>query len=234
MNIGVDGCPGGWLAALESPSSLIECRVYSRFDLLMNDLPQGSIAAVDIPIGLPEGGSRICDLMARQQLGPKRGSSIFPAPIRSLLDAADYRTACDIRERIDGKKISKQLWNIIPKIREVDDFLSRSAGVPPAGVHVVEASPELCFLCMADCVPVHPAKRTLEGRRLRMKLLENHFGILIRDVIDTARRQGGRIEDILDALACLWTARRIRNGSSRRLPEEAPLDRNGLKMAVYC
>ncbi len=34
-----------------------------------------------------------------------------------------YEKACEVNEKLTGKRISKQAWNIIPKIRDVDSFL---------------------------------------------------------------------------------------------------------------
>jgi predicted RNase H-like nuclease len=76
-----------------------------------------------MPIGLPERGPRACDLEARRLLGPGRASSVFPAPIRPVLVATSYDDACQIRLQVEGKKLSRQAWVIVPKIREVDDML---------------------------------------------------------------------------------------------------------------
>lgn len=51
---------------------------------------------IDVPIGLPDRGARECDKAARRRLGPSRGSSVFPAPIRRILAATSYIEACAI------------------------------------------------------------------------------------------------------------------------------------------
>ena len=56
---GVDGCPGGWLALVESKDGQLQARVFSRFTDLVNALPEAKVIAVDIPIGLPEVGARL-------------------------------------------------------------------------------------------------------------------------------------------------------------------------------
>ena len=81
---------------------------------------------IDIPIGLKTGGSgeRLSDLGARSILKARK-SSIFPVPCREAIYAKTYKEACEVNERLTGKRISKQAWNIVPKIRDVDGFSGR-------------------------------------------------------------------------------------------------------------
>lgn len=79
---------------------------------------------IDIPIGLKNGvhGERLSDLGARRILKARK-SSIFPIPCREAVYVGSYTKACEVNEKITGKRISKQAWNIVPKIRDVDSFL---------------------------------------------------------------------------------------------------------------
>ena len=105
---------------------------------------QASLILIDIPIGLKAGGKteRRCDPQARKLLGPRR-SSVFPAPCRQAIYASSYQEACDVNQRLTGKRLSVENWNIIPKIREVDCLLSDDTS---ARGHIREIHPELCFL----------------------------------------------------------------------------------------
>lgn len=101
LGIGVDGAPGGWLAAgcfgdgLDDPSESrrSEPRFFGSIAELADwraDQPGGGLApvAVDIPIGLPATVSyRECDRQARERLGARR-NSVFHPPARYLLVAA--------------------------------------------------------------------------------------------------------------------------------------------------
>lgn len=89
---------------------------------LFSRLPQPNLIAIDIPIGLSDDGPRACDQLARSRLD-RRKSSIFPAPIRAILDEKSYEAACAHSFRRVGKKISKQTWAILAKIRSVDECL---------------------------------------------------------------------------------------------------------------
>jgi len=55
-----------------------------------------------------------------------RKSSIFPVPCREAVYAETYEKACEVNKLLTGKLISKQAWNIVPKIRDVDRFLVKN------------------------------------------------------------------------------------------------------------
>ena len=76
--VGVDGCPGGWLAMAFDGSS-IEPHFHPTFSELVQRYSDVGCIAIDIPIGLSSTGARACDLAARRLLGRRR-SSVFPAP----------------------------------------------------------------------------------------------------------------------------------------------------------
>src|SRR3954452_15224770 len=91
--VGVDGCPAGWIALIQNIETR---RITAHVFLTFHDLVvarDAAVIAIDIPIGLTESGARRCDHLARHHLGPKRGSSVFPAPVRSALTASTYASA---------------------------------------------------------------------------------------------------------------------------------------------
>ena len=67
--------------------------------------------------------SRKCDIEARRRLGP-RGSSVFPTPVRLSLEAVNYTAACLASYESCGKRLSKQAFALVPRIREVDEILA--------------------------------------------------------------------------------------------------------------
>ncbi len=105
MIAGVDGCEDGWVAAIESADGERLVIVFKRFkDLVANAALK--IIVVDIPIGLTARGPRLCDIETRRFIGP-RGSSVFPAPLRPMLTARDWKDAARLRQTIEGKRCSK-------------------------------------------------------------------------------------------------------------------------------
>jgi predicted RNase H-like nuclease len=106
--VGVDGCPGGWLAVTADPDVLLTARVVATFSELVRSFPSTAVFGVDIPIGLPEEGARQCEKHTRKLLGSPRMTSVFSAPLRPCLVASTYEDACRIRFEIEGKKMSRQ------------------------------------------------------------------------------------------------------------------------------
>lgn len=226
---GVDGCPGGWFRV---------CRERSndtlRFDLVGNvadllDDPYPTIVAIDMPIGLPERGDRVCDREARKLLGPRR-SSVFPVPPRSVLASRSYEAACRRAERVDGRRITRQAWHLLPKIRALDALLQASED---ARSIFHEAHPELCFRAWNDGHAMSAPKRQADGRAQRRALVDAWLGAEVRGAARAASpRRELADDDILDAIAALWTANRIADGAACTLPSPPPQDQSGLPMRI--
>ncbi len=228
---GVDGCRGGWLYALEDlRTGACVVGLLPRIHDVLLLRPAPAVIAIDIPIGLTEAGPRACDQEARKLLGRPRSSSVFPAPLRPMLGAASYEQACAIGRKADGRGITRETWNIVPKIREVDAFL-RSRPRLRGRLH--EAHPELCFFHWNGGRAVTSAKRTAEGKAERTKLVESQFGVCLDAARELLPRSGWAQDDLLDAFALLWSALRIARGDAAPVPARAPLDPLGLRMQIF-
>ncbi|HXF66508.1 MAG TPA: DUF429 domain-containing protein [Burkholderiales bacterium] len=229
--VGVDGCRTGWLAVTQDPrSGRIVPQVYESAAELCSDLARAAVIAVDVPIGLTDCGPRWCDLEARKRLGRLRGSSVFPAPVRAVLAATAREQASRIQERADGRRIGVQIWNIVPKIREWDEVLRANRAL--AG-RVFEAHPEISFWALGGFRPMRHGKKTAAGRQQRHRLIGRAFGNAVPQARWRPGRDGVAVDDLLDALAALWTARRIANGEARSLPASPTYDAAGLPMAIW-
>ncbi len=227
--VGVDGCPGGWLAVREWPSNHVDALVYGSFKDLLTDLPSPAAIAIDIPIGLPDVGSRACDEAARKHLQFPRMCSVFPAPIRPLLAAVSHADACRIRFDVEGKKVSKQVFAILRKVREVDEALTHT---PAVRTIVTEVHPELSFAMWNEGRPLLHAKRRPEGKSERRALIEAAWPGVISSCQTYLGSAEYQLDDLHDALAALWSARRIVAGTFRRFPSVDEHDRHGLPMRI--
>jgi predicted RNase H-like nuclease len=222
---GVDGCRGGWIAAGRLPYGEITIRFFASFAELVAEWPVAAIA-IDIPIGLSPCYPRSCDRLVRQRLGPRR-SSVFPPPLRPALHARSYAEACSITLATSGKSVGAQAWNIYGKIAEVDSAIS-----PALQQRVLESHPELCFTMMNEGRPAAFSKKSVAGRAQRLELLERRLpGSMSAAAL--RRPSGCANDDLLDALAVLWTAERFLRGEARALPEQAELDDRGLRMEIW-
>ena len=190
--------------------------------------PRPEVVALDIPIGLPDAGARACDLAARRCLGPRR-SSVFPAPVRAALAARSQAEASELTARVDGRRVSVQAWGILPKIREVDLALASN---PAARAALREVHPEVSFWAWSGGRTL-AAKKTREGQRERLALAEHWLGAgILTRARGAWRKSDVADDDILDAIALLWSSHRIAAGTAETLPPDPPRDAAGLPMQI--
>jgi predicted RNase H-like nuclease len=113
-----------------------------------------------------------------------------------------------------------QGWNLGPRVLDAGAFAR-------AGTHVVlEVHPELSFQAMAG-EPL-PPKKTTAGAARRRELLAAE-GIVVPEVPRPARA-----DDLLDACAVAWTARRYLAGQASSYPAEPEVFSDGLPAAIWC
>lgn len=235
---GADGYRDGWVVVLWQPASnAIRFRaVDSVADLFA--LPEApAVLGIDMVVGCPaqaEPGGRRCDRQARQLLGHPRGASVFSPPAYDALWADTYDEA-QRRNRASGPDapgLSKQAFHLIPKMRALATQMT-----PDRQARVREVHPELAFYALNGNAPVAANKHSEAGRATRADLLSAHGFPDIRTAIDTLS-SGSRVEadDVLDAHAACWTARRIYEGTAERCPprhERAPRNAHGLRMEIW-
>lgn len=224
---GVDGCKGGWVAVVES-GGVVEALVVASVAELLSKLGAGLLVAIDIPIGLTDSGARLCDVAARKFLKAPRASSVFPAPIRPVLKAQRYEDARRIHQEVDGKGISKQAFAIYPKIREVDDLLRSTSALQR---RIREVHPEVSFAYWNECRAMSEAKHSEAGADERERLIDRDWPGVRTRLRPTLPRSVKR-DDLNDAFAALWTARRIANNTAITLPERPLIDSTGLSMEI--
>lgn len=229
--VGIDGCPGGWYV-LQGDADCVNITpgVHASFADTLAVLPTECVIAVDIPIGLRAAGSRECDSEARRFLGPKRGSSVFPAPLRAVLEASSHADASAIRRQIEGKGMSIQSFAITAKVRDVDAAMR---AYPDRARQVFEIHPEVSFAALNGGQGLTTSKKRAAGRRERIQLLQPEFGELPARFVENRTRTLVEADDVLDAFAALWSARRILNGTAECLPVLPLHDELGLRMAIY-
>jgi len=222
---GLDGWKGQWVCLKEAgpflSAEVIPLDLSARLD-------QAEVICIDTPIGLPAAGPRAADLLAREFIRP-RGSSVFPAPIRDVLGCSDYREACAISQAKQGKKLSKQAFQILPVIQAVDAVVGSRADFAS---RIREVHPEVSFRAMADR-PL-ASKHTDTGERQRLDAIAKAFGpwAFPKAWNELGERRGLK-KDLIDAFACLWTARRVQQGIAISLPAEPEKDSVGLPMAIW-
>ena len=227
---GIDGCPGGWLCLNKALSSgEVTALILRDIRELTALRPRPEVALVDVPIGLTDAGPRQCDLEARKRLGAPRSRSVFPAPIRPTMPAASYSQACEMGAAVDGRKLSKQTWAILPKISEVDAFLRSDLSLQ---LWIREVHPEVSFWAWNDGRAMASKKKSLAGRIEREALVKSRYEVAYAAARSTLPRRLYANDDLLDAFAALWSAERVIAGSAIFLPATHPVDSCGLRMEM--
>jgi predicted RNase H-like nuclease len=225
--MGIDGCKSGWVVA-SSNADLTSLRfeIAPQLAGMFANADRGVVfIAIDIPIGLSTDGLRACDVAARQLLSKRHKSSVFPAPCRAALRAADdYQQACALSRAICGRSLSRQSHGILRKIREVDELMT-----PERQARIREAHPEVTFATLAGR-GLRYSKKCADGWAERLRLLRR-VGLRFDPARERFQHGCSRVapDDIIDAAACLVTAWRV----YREMPrEDVEIDQKGLRMEI--
>ena len=227
---GVDGAAGGWVMAVTGArqGTPAEFSLFDSFAELWTETRRLGLVAVgiDMPIGLPCDARRQADMQARQLLGRRR-SSLFWSPPIAALDAAEYDQANRASREHLGMGLAKQAYNLMPKIREVRSVLLPSDLRTDATPRAAEVHPELSFAVMAGSLrrpdahhrdggsmpfaaPLQHPKRLRAGIAERLAHLTEQFeGIPASALTPLVGPPHAALDDVLDAAAAAWTARRI-------------------------
>lgn len=215
--IGLDGFRWGWVAVWIDDEGYDGFEYAPELDRLLS-VPHKR-AMIDIPIGLPNVGRRVCDVEAQRLLG----SSVFVGARRNLLSFDTQASANDHYWRHEGKGtgVSCQLWGIRCKIKQVDDFIT-----PKLQEMLLETHPELIFSKLIGREKLE-SKKSDVGRGQRIKVLINSGFCRIEQWLSWRQNTGVGRDDLIDACACAIAARDATSflGSDER-------DARGLRMQI--
>jgi predicted RNase H-like nuclease len=220
---GIDGCAGGWVAvtlgtAGNAGATTISVTVARTLDGLALD--SAGITGIDMPLGLLAAGWRTADLLARRALG-RRGSCVFAIPPRPVWQQPAYANANQGCRELTGRGMSIQAWGLRGKLLEADAFRGAAAAPPLYEVH-----PELSFAALAGGTPLADSKHTRAGLAARRALLAQ-AGIAL-----PPRVRGAAEDDLLDAAAVAWSARRVAAGAAVTLSDPAQRADDGREIAI--
>ena len=215
--LGIDSCRGGWCVVKLDSLGNSSLHLINNIERVIN-MPY-DIAIIDIPIGYPDSKEpRAFDKLARSLLG-KRASSVFSTPCREAVHYKDYKAEdsyqkiSKINESITKKKLTKQSWALIPKILEVDLFLSKNPGA------LMESHPELCFTILRNGKPCEYHKRTREGANERLTVLREHMDIfnLVHNPPYSENGVDVAQDDVIDAAVLALTGLNAMQGINQHI-----------------
>lgn len=200
---GIDGCKAGWVIwhlGAHGP----ECHIVDQLEHAEQWLT-GAHSLIDIPIGFSDQQTpdRLCDKAARQFLTIKRSASVFPVPCRDAVYAASYEQACEINAQQLGKRLSKQSWFILPKVKQVDALLNQQPYLM-----IRESHPEVVFAAI-NAAPLQHSKKTPQGVQERLALintLDQSWSNRLITQLETTPKKHASSDDLIDAFVLMLIA----------------------------
>lgn len=230
--IGIDGCKKGWfLVILEDNRCKVDI-IESIQKLTDYATDKNDIVVIDIPIGLMNGrNERKCDSEARKKLGPRR-SSVFPVPTEQAVYCTSYEECCEKNEEITGKKISRQAFGIVPKIREVDAYIKHNK----PNFTFIESHPEVAFWSLNNQAHLQHGKKTNDGINERLRILKSHeprAGDIYNRARSTFAKKDLAEDDVIDAICMAVVARYKGRGFVNFFPSTDFTNHHSIEMKIH-
>ena len=226
--IGVDGCKGGWAACILDHGQCLFDR-YDSLEAITDAFPAFDGFLIDMAIGLRNcKEQRRPDDEVRKELGA-RASSVFPIPCRQAVHAKTEEEQKKANKEALGKSLSKQSIAIIPKLKEVDEFLRDH---PQYQNKILESHPEVCFARLNGS-SLQAGKKRIAGFAERRKVLERFlpdkalFAVPVK-----AKKFSCSINDLMDAACLAVTAALSSHGMCETIPKDPEEDERGLYMML--
>jgi len=160
-------------------------------------------------------------------------STVFNAPARAATKTNDNTEARKINIALTGKSLSEQSLHIMPKIRDVDEFL-RIEDFKQSALEMYESHPEICFKYLAGTI-LQTKKSKPEGCAERLELLmryDTDVKKIYDEICVEELRKHVKKDDILDAL-CLCVVNRLAGNSKLRiLKDKNDKDENNIAVGI--
>ena len=164
-SVGIDGCKGGWIAAAICRGEL-KLYKFASINEITDKLPFDA-CMIDMVIGLQGNEAQVRpDGMARKIL-KGRASTVFPAPCRKAVYGKTKEERLQANIEVLHKKFPSQTDAIIPKMRELDEFLQVNMQYKN---RLQESHPEVCFARLNGGV-LRTSKHDMEGIRERAAVI---------------------------------------------------------------
>jgi len=228
---GIDGCPFGWFC-VQIENKRFTCFLVENLSQLPSGFLSNNRIWIDMPIGFASKNiKRSLDAKLRKKLGNK-SSSVFTPPLREALNENNKKAAKSINKDISGKSLSEQILNIMPKMRELDNFLQQ---YPEH--NIFESHPELNFKSLNKNRDLNTKKGKKSGFKQRLEILSKHnskIPAFVENVLQQELRKNVKKDDILDA-SCLALANYLAGENRFNLIEndpEFPVDDCGIPIRV--
>lgn len=226
--IGVDGCKGGWIAAVLDDGEL-RIEKHNSLEQIVANNPDFDEFLVDMVIGLPGNREHVRPDTYARKIIKERASTIFPAPCRQAVYATTVADAYTENEKVLGKKFTPLTVGIMPKMLEVDMYLRENHHLKN---RIRESHPEVCFARLQGNT-VCSKKSEIDGMEERIQILSRYIKIQsLKELSETARALKCNVDDIIDAICLAIVGNLITQGKYEVIPNEPMTDDMGLFMQM--
>ncbi len=225
--VGIDGCRGGWIASVIT-DGVLDIYKFSELEELTEKISFDA-CLIDMVIGLQGNAGHIRpDGIARKIL-KGRASTVFPVPCRQAVYGATKEERLAANVRVLNKKFTSQTDAIIPKMREVDEFLQAN----PRFKNVIrESHPEVCFARLNGSV-LMTSKHDSEGIRERISVIREYLpGVTEEQIQSVCRKMRCNADDVTDSICLAVTAELMLQEKAEPIPAEPMADDTGLLMQM--
>ena len=226
-SVGIDGCKGGWIAAAICRGEL-KLYKFASINEITDKLPFDA-CMIDMVIGLQGNEAQVRpDGMARKIL-KGRASTVFPAPCRKAVYGKTKEERLQPNIEVLHKKFPSQTDAIIPKMRELDEFLQVNMQYKN---RLQESHPEVCFARLNGGV-LRTSKHDMEGIRERAAVIADFLPEVTEGwIVESARKMQCNADDIVDSVCLAIVANLLMQGKTESIPPEPMTDDTGLLMQM--
>lgn len=228
--VGAHYCGDSWLAVTFDADGYDHADVFDGVgDCWLRYQDVADCLLVDVPIGLPADGDRVCDRLARDLLGTQAAAVVSP-PVPEAIRKRRYGVANRVHERQTGEPLSERAFAMSDAIAVLGDLLDE---FPRASDVVAESNPELCYRAFAGA-PLERDRATAGGYAERMRTLaslDRDAPPAVQSAAEDVAGHDVAVVDVLDAMALAYTAW-PGAGDSYTLPPDPPTASDGSPMRL--
>ena len=226
--LGVDSCKDGWVVGyIEDKNFIVE--KYNTIQEVVTRYHNFEELFIDMAVGLPESSRDIRPDSFARRLIQGRATAIFAVPCRQAVYMDTEEEMIEENIACLGKGLGRQITAIIPKMREIDEFIQ---SYPEFKSLLKESSPEVCYARLLG-ETVMTSKTKLEGLVERVEILKPYIdGFSIELVKTAAEKLQCHPANIIDAACLAVTANMAALGEVEVIPERPMKDKRGIPMRM--